>query len=121
MTEQKAKEILNEIAMAYAENGEEEKCEALDMAINALNKPCTVGDTIWRIDTDSRLEEREPISYTIDNIVICNDGTVLFKYDSYDGIICELVNILTEKPYLDYYRVFLTREAADAALEKMGV
>ncbi|MCI7040573.1 MAG: hypothetical protein MR992_00300 [Lachnospiraceae bacterium] len=38
MTEQGAKAIISEIKMNYAENGEEECSEALDMAINALEK-----------------------------------------------------------------------------------
>ena len=38
MTENEAKAIVNEIAMNYAENGEEEYCEALDTAIKALEE-----------------------------------------------------------------------------------
>ena len=38
MTEHEAIRILNEIGMDYAENGEEEYCEALDMAINAFEE-----------------------------------------------------------------------------------
>lgn len=38
MTEHEAKTIISEIKMNYAENGEEECSEALDMAINALEK-----------------------------------------------------------------------------------
>lgn len=38
MKEQEAKEIIHEITMNYAEDGEEECCEALDIAIKALEK-----------------------------------------------------------------------------------
>lgn len=38
MTENEAKAIVHEIAMNYAENGEEEYCEALDTAIKALEE-----------------------------------------------------------------------------------
>ena len=38
MTENEAKAIVHEIAMNYAENGEEEYCEALDIAIKALEE-----------------------------------------------------------------------------------
>lgn len=38
MTEQEAKAIISEIKMNYAENGEEECSEALDMAIKALEE-----------------------------------------------------------------------------------
>ena len=38
MTENEAKTIVHEIAMNYAENGEEEYCEALDTAIKALEE-----------------------------------------------------------------------------------
>jgi hypothetical protein len=30
-----------------------------------------------------------------------------------------LENIITDKPYLDYYRVFLTKSDAEQALEKL--
>ena len=42
MTEQEAKAIISEIKMSYAENGEEECSEALDMAIKALEKQKTM-------------------------------------------------------------------------------
>lgn len=38
MTENEAKAIVHEIAMNYAENGEEEYCEALDIAIKELEE-----------------------------------------------------------------------------------
>ena len=34
-------------------------------------------------------------------------------------MICELENIVTDKPYLDYYMVFLSLEAAESALREM--
>lgn len=85
-----------------------------------LKLPCKVGDRIYRIDTDEKIENREIEIYDIDNIVICSDGEILLKYDAYDGVICYLENITTDKPYLDYYRCFLTKEEADKALQKMN-
>lgn len=92
--------------------------EDLEEQGKLLKLPCAVGDRIYRIDIDEKLESREIEIYEIDNIVILSDGTVLLKYDSYDGVICELENIITDKPYLDFYRCFLTEEEAEAALKE---
>jgi hypothetical protein len=81
--------------------------------------PCKVGDTLYVIDTDEKINNTEIIPYTIDNIVILNTGEVLFKYDNYDGVICYLENVITDKPYWDYYRVFLTKSEAEQALKRM--
>lgn len=80
---------------------------------------CQVGDRIYRIDTDEKIKDREMQVYDIDNIVILADGTVLLKYDAYDGVICELENIITDKPYMDYYRCFINKEQAEAALNEL--
>lgn len=85
-----------------------------------LKLPCKVGDTLYRIDTDENIENAEIEPYTIENIVICRNGDVLFKYDAYDGVICHLENIITDKPYLDFYRVFLTKEEAEQKLKEVG-
>lgn len=84
-----------------------------------LKLPCAVGDRIYRIDTDEKIKSKEIEIYDIDNIVILADGTILLKHDAYDGVICELENIVTDKLYLDFYRCFLTREEAEAALKNM--
>ena len=81
--------------------------------------PCKVGDTLYRIDTDEKIENAEIEYLTIDNIVICKDGEVLFKYDAYDGVICYLENIITDKLYLDFYRVFLTQAEAEEARRQL--
>ena len=94
--------------------------EDLEEQKKLLKLPCAVGDRIYRIDTDEKIENREIEIYDIDNIVICSDGEILLKYDAYDGVICHLENITTDKPYLDYYRCFLTKEAAEAALKEMS-
>ncbi len=93
--------------------------EDLEEQGKLLKLPCAVGDRIYRIDTDEKIENREIEIYDIDNIVICSDGEILLKYDAYDGVICHLENITTDKPYLDYYRCFLTKEAAEAALKEL--
>lgn len=82
--------------------------------------PVAVGDRIYVVDTDERLPDEEIEVYNIDNIVIASDGTILLKYDAYDGVICELENIITDKPYLDFFRCFLSREEAEAALKEMS-
>ena len=107
----------------------------LNRVTNALNKlaeyedleeqgkliklPCKVGDRIYRIDIDEKTEHREVEIRNIKNITIIPDGTILFKSDPYDDVICELENIVTDKPYLDYYMVFLSLEAAESALREM--
>ena len=84
-----------------------------------LRLPCKVGDTVYRIDIDEKIQKQEIEVHTIHNIVIHEDGDILFKYDVYDGIICHLKNIITDELYLDFYKIFLTKEEAEQALEKM--
>ena len=85
-----------------------------------LRLPCKVGDTVYRIDTDPDVDpEIEPCH--VDNIVICNDGDVLLKYDAYDGVICSLDSIVNGTPYLDYYMTYLIQEEAEAKLAEMEV
>ena len=40
-------------------------------------------------------------------------------YDAYDDVICELENIIADKPHLDFYRCFLSQEEAEAALKEL--
>lgn len=77
--------------------------------------PCKAGDTLYRIDVDPNITEHDIIPYHVENIVLCDDGDILFKYDAYDGIICGLKSLTEGEPYLDYYKVFLTREQAEQA------
>lgn len=88
------------------------KLEDLEQQGKLLKLPCAVGDRVYRINIDKELEYRN-----IDNIVILSDGTILLKEDPYDGIICYMENIITDKLYLDYWRCFLTMEEAEAALK----
>lgn len=85
-----------------------------------LKLPCKVGDRIYRVDTDEKIEDRGIEIHDIDNIVILPDGTILLKEDAYDSVICEVENIVTDKPYLDFYRCFLIEEEAEAALRNIG-
>lgn len=93
--------------------------ERLECKGKLLKLPCAVGDTVYVIDTDERLPNREIKTYDIENIVIADNGTILLKHDSYGGVICELENIVTDKPYLDFYRCFLSQEEAEAALKEL--
>ena len=97
--------------------GEYEDAEEQELL---LRLPCKVGDTLYRIDTDEKIENVEIEPFIVEYIVICENGNVLFKYDAFDGVICNLENIITDKLYLDYYRIFLTKEAAEQALKQMG-
>ncbi len=84
-----------------------------------LKLPCKVGDTLFRIDTDEKIENAEIEYLTIEYIVICGDGEVLFKCDAYDGVICDLKSLVNGELYLDFYRVFLTQSEAEEALKRM--
>lgn len=95
------------------------KYEDLEEQGLLIKLPCKAGDTLYRIDTDSLIEDRQIEVYHIDNIIMCDDGDVLFKYDPYDGVICDLKSVLTGGPYLGYYKVFLTKEEAEKALADM--
>lgn len=95
------------------------KYEDLEEQGKLLKLPCAVGDRIYVIDTDERLPDKEIKIHDIDNIVILSDGTILLKDDAHDGVICELENIVTDKPYLDFYRCFLSKEEAEAALKEL--
>ena len=53
---------------------------------NVMVLPCKVGDTIYRIDIDPLVTENEIECFNINNIVVCDDGDILLKYDNYDGI-----------------------------------
>lgn len=114
-------ESLNHLAM-FIEKEDAEKFvewkEAEEQG-KLLKLLCAVGDRIYRIDTDEKIKNREIEIYDIDNIVILDGGTVLLKYDAYDGVICELENIVTDKPYLDFYKCFLSQEKAEAALKEL--
>ena len=83
-----------------------------------LELPCSVGDRIYIIDTEKGPKDKEIELHDIDNIVISNDGSILLKEDAYDGIICELENIVTDKLYLGIYRYFLSAEEAETYLEE---
>lgn len=116
LTPEQIREIDNLYSEQAKELGEYKDAEKQG---KLLKLPCAVGDRIYRINTDEKLESREIEIYDIDNIVILADGTILLKYDVYDGVICELENIVSEKPYLDFYRCFLTKSAAEQALKEM--
>ena len=92
---------------------------SLDKQGRLIELPCKVGDTIYLVDTDEQMEDELVKACEIDNIVICKDGDILFRDDVYDGVICQLENIVTDKPFLDYYRAFLTKEEAEAKLAEL--
>ena len=93
--------------------------ENLEEQGKLLKLPCAVGDRIYRIDTDVRMPNRKIEICDIDNIVIASNGKILLKQDAYDNVICELENIVTDKPYFGFYRCFLTREEAVAVLKEL--
>lgn len=79
--------------------------------------PFAPGATLYRIDLDPQVTEKVVTPFIVDNIVICSNGEVLLKYDSYDGVICTLDSLANATRYLDYYRTFLTYEEAQRGLE----
>lgn len=93
--------------------------EDLEEQGKLLKLPCAVGDRIYRIDTDDAIKNKKIEIFDIDNIVFLSDGAILLKYDAHDGVICELENIITDKPYLDFYRCFLTIDNAEAVLKEI--
>lgn len=113
-------EALDNIAQGLANCEQRLKYyEDLEEQGKLLKLPCAVGDRIYRIDTDEKLESRDIEICDINNIVILSDETILLKYDAYDGVICEIENIVTDKPYLDFYRCFLTKSAAEQSLKEV--
>lgn len=78
--------------------------------------PCAVGDRLFQINAD---EPSDIQSYTIDNIVIRENGEILFKHDSWDGVICDLDSLINGNKYLDCFRTFFTYEEAEAALKEL--
>ena len=96
----------------FEEYSEENTTDIVDYILKELPKP---GETIYRVSTEDEDKYVEP--FTIDNIVICEDGEVLLKYDSWDGVICTLDNLMNGTLYLDDYRVFDSKEIAEAWLE----
>jgi len=81
--------------------------------------PCKVGDVLYQIDIDPLYNDKSIRMYDVENITICGDKDkdILLKYDSYDGVICTVENLINGTLYLDYLLTFLTREEAEKALE----
>ncbi len=79
--------------------------------------PCAVGDRLYQINADEP-SDTDIQSYAIDNIVI-REGEILFKHDSWDGVICDLDSLINGSKYLDCLRTFLTYEEAEAALKEL--
>jgi len=81
--------------------------------------PCKVGDVLYQIDIDLLYNDKSIRMYDVENITICGDKDkdILLKYDSYDGVICTVENLINGTLYLDYLLTFLTREEAEKALE----
>lgn len=92
--------------------------EELEEKGKTVRFPCVPGDILYRINTDEMHPCADIETYKVDNIVICGNGEILFKYNPYDGIICNAENITSGSRYLDIYRVFLTRKEAEEALEQ---
>jgi len=105
------KKIMAEVKKINTFDRLEEICNA-ERDGRCVVLPCKVGDTVYRIDIDPEIEY-----FNIDNIVICDNGDILLKYDAHDGVICTAENIIKGTTYLDYYLVFLTKEEAEQALK----
>ena len=79
-----------------------------------IELPCKVGDTVYRLDTDTNYIE----PMVIENMVIDSEDIIL-RYDSYDGVICHLSNIIEQNSYLGCFFVFLTKEETEARLKEL--
>lgn len=79
-----------------------------------IDVPCKIGDTVYRLDTETGYID--PI--VIENMVI-DKGDIILRYDSYDGVICHLSNIIEKSLYLDCFFVFLTKQEAEARLKEL--
>lgn len=75
-----------------------------------------VGDKLYIINMNMPANIRGIETYYIDNIVIYEDD-VMYKYDSYDGVICTLNNILNDTEYWEK-RIFTSYEKAEEELKK---
>lgn len=83
--------------------------------------PCKPGDIVYVVDTDEKLFKPLHVQYrTVECILVTHEGEVLIKGDYYDDIICHSENLVTSKPYLDYYRCFLTEEAANKFIHALN-
>lgn len=73
--------------------------------------PVKVGDILYGVFEDEYLSEDDYVEcYPVESIVVTKDG-VLFRYDSFDGTICDLTSLLNGKPY-GGRRIFVDRKTA---------
>ena len=108
MTENEAKAIVNEIAMNYAENGEEEYCEALDTAIKALEEV----QKYRTIEKD--LKERYHANVDIP-LLMHHFIEKVFEGEKHEGF-CLLTN--EDREAWEEYKTIGTPEECRAAMEK---
>lgn len=85
-----------------------------------IELPCKAGDRLYVVDTDADPEVIDVEPAFVDNIVLCDDGTILIKGDAYDYVICTADNIINGSPYLDCYRVFRDYDDAENLVEELG-
>lgn len=91
--------------------------EKTSNAVTGNFLPVHVGDTLYGVMDDGCITNNdEIIIFDVDNIVITKED-ILLQYDSYDGVICTLNNLIYGTPYCDT-RVFADKEAAEKALAK---
>mgnify|MGYP004640672811 FL=1 len=84
-----------------------------------LRMPCRIGDVIYRLNVYKARRECDIESFTISNILICNDKDVLLKYDYDSGVICHLENLVTGSLYLDTYAIFYSKTEASLKLSEI--
>ena len=108
MTENEAKAIVNEIAMNYAENGEEEYCEALDTAIKALEE-------VQKYRTIEK-DLKERYHANVDILLLMHHFIeTVFEGEEHEGF-CLLTN--EDREAWEEYRAIGTPEECRAAMEK---
>lgn len=110
--------LVDEIRDIFGDDRLTEICDA-ERDGRCVVLPCKVGDVLYQIDIDPLYNDKSIRMYDVENITICGDKDkdILLKYDSYDGVICTVENLINGTLYLDYLLTFLTREEAEKALE----
>lgn len=83
------------------------ECIVGEPASKAVLMRATIGDRIYCVDDDGDI-----IDYFVENVVITDDD-VLYKYDSYDGVICTQNNLVNGSLFCDIFFCTLSKEEAD--------
>lgn len=111
------KENFSKATIVYEKTSNAVTGNPFPVLVTGNSLPVHVGDTLYGVMDDGCItNDDEIIIFDVDNIVITKED-ILLQYDSYDGVICTLNNLIYGTPYCDT-RVFADKEAAEKALAK---